>query len=114
MLGFQRIYNNVLYFRKDHFCPNCGKKLDKSEVSKIINKESPEAKNFDFRIGGLKPVGDVKIVWDEFECPSCKKHYTVEEIMNAEGVKNKRLINPFTLFFIAVLLFFVLRFIKGI
>ena len=114
MKGVQRIYNDVLYFRKEHFCPACGEKLNKVTVSKIVNAKSPEAKDFDFRIGRTKMIGDVEFIWDEFECPSCKKHYTVEEIKAAEGIEDKRTVNPFTLIYIAAIIYFVLRAIKSI
>ena len=50
--GYKREYNDVLYFKKDHFCPDCKTKLEKVPVSKVVNSRSPEAKDFDFSIGG--------------------------------------------------------------
>ena len=75
--GYKRIKNHILYFRKDHFCPDCKAKLEKVAVSKVVNSRSPEAKDFDFDMFGSYAVGDVKFTWDEFECPNCKKHLTV-------------------------------------
>ncbi|MBQ1982602.1 MAG: hypothetical protein II229_05210, partial [Clostridia bacterium] len=31
-------------------------------------------------------VGDIKFTWDEFECPNCKKHLTVNEMKEIEGI----------------------------
>ncbi len=32
---------------KKHFCPKCGKKLELRYVSKIVNSNSPEAKDYE-------------------------------------------------------------------
>jgi ssDNA-binding Zn-finger/Zn-ribbon topoisomerase 1 len=83
--GYKREYNDVLYFKKDHFCPDCGTKLEKVPVSKVVNSRSPEAKDFDFSMGsGTYAVGDIQFTWDEFECPNCKKHLTVKEMKKFE------------------------------
>ena len=80
-------YNDVLYFKKDHFCPDCKTRLEKVPVSKVVNSRSPEAKDFDFSIGGdTYAVGDIQFIWDEFECPNCKKHLTVNEMKEIEGI----------------------------
>ena len=85
--GYKREYNDVLYFKKDHFCPDCKTKLEKVPVSKVVNSRSPEAKDFAFSIGGdTYAVGDIQFIWDEFECPNCKKHLTVNEMKEIEGV----------------------------
>ena len=31
--GYKREYNDVLYFKKDHFCPDCKTKLEKVIIS---------------------------------------------------------------------------------
>ncbi len=82
--GSKRIYNNVFYFCKAHFCPDCGGKLDKTAVSKVINSLSEEAKNFDFSCGDVFLAGNVKFTWNEFECSVCKKHFSVNEIKLSE------------------------------
>ena len=84
--GYIREYNDVFYFRKDHFCPECKTKLEKVPVSKVVNSKSPEAKNYNFKIGDTYAVGGVKFVWDEFECPNCQKHLTVNEMKEIEGI----------------------------
>ena len=85
--GYKREYNDILYFKKDHFCPDCKTKLEKVPVSKVVNSRSPEAKDFDFSTGGdTYAVGDIQFTWDEFECPNCKKHLTVNEMKEIEGI----------------------------
>lgn len=36
---------------KKHFCPKCGEKLELRYISKIVNSDSPEAKDYDFSVG---------------------------------------------------------------
>ncbi|MBQ7044866.1 MAG: hypothetical protein IJN65_00050 [Clostridia bacterium] len=85
--GYKREYNDVLYFRKDHFCPDCKTKLEKVAVSKVVNSRSAEAKDFDFSAGyGKYMVGDIQFTWNEFECPNCKKHLTVNQMKQIEGI----------------------------
>ena len=85
--GYKREYNDIFYFRKDHFCPECKTKLEKVPVSKVVNSRSPEAKDFDFSMpGGNFAIGDIQFTWDEFECPNCKKHLTVNEMKAIEGI----------------------------
>ena len=79
--GKKFICNDVVgtYFKK-HKCPKCKEKLERKLVSKIINTESEEAKNYSFHIHRNTISGDVEISWYEFECPICKKSFTVEEL----------------------------------
>lgn len=84
--GYSRTYNDFFYLRKEHFCPDCHTKLEKVAVSKLVNSESPEAKDFDFRMGKRYMRGDVLFTWDELECPACKKHLTVDEMKTLEGI----------------------------
>lgn len=67
------------YFRK-HKCPDCKKKLKRKKVSKTINSESNEAKNYSFRLYRHTLKGDVTFSWYEFECPVCKKSFTLERL----------------------------------
>lgn len=107
--GYKREYNDILYFRKDHFCPDCKTKLEKVPVSKVVNSRSPEAKDYDFSIGETFAVGDVKFTWDEFECPSCKKHLTVNEMKEIEGIPlpKRKIKKSKILFYIFAVLFLI-------
>ena len=67
------------YFKK-HKCVDCKVKLKRKKVSKIINSESEEAKNYSFRLYRYTLKGDVKFSWYEFECPICKKSFTLEKL----------------------------------
>lgn len=84
--GVVKIKKDLRYFRKAHSCPNCGNPLNAVSVSKVVNSRSPEAKDYDFHAAGMTLVGDVRFTWDEFECPSCKRHFSVEEIKKSEGI----------------------------
>ena len=54
----------------------------------MINSGSPEAKHSDFSmVRGTYAVGDIKFTWDEFECPNCKRHVTVNEMKEIEGIE---------------------------
>lgn len=112
--GYQRIYKNISYLRKDHFCPDCGTKLEKVAVSKVVNSRSPEAKDFDFSIDGVHMIGDVQLTWDEFECPNCKKHLTVDEMKKIEGIDpSKTGVFEKVILFIMAILFLVVVFLMN-
>ena len=92
--GVKYFNNDVRYLKKEHFCPDCKSKLETVKVTKVVNHKSPEAKDFDFGLGtgtgriGL--LGNIKFVWKEFECPSCKRHLSVKEMKELEGVCEER------------------------
>ena len=112
--GYQRIYKNISYLRKAHFCPDCGTKLEKAAVSKEVNARSLEAKNFDFSIDGVHMIGDVRFTWDELECPSCKKHLTVDEMKKIEGIDpSKTGVFEKVILFIMAILFLVVVFLMN-
>ena len=108
--GYIRIKNDMRYFRKDHFCPSCGNQISKVSVSKVVNSNSPEAENYDFRVGRMRVVGDVQFTWDEFECQSCKKHFSVDEVKKSEGiaVRTPRSKMRKVLWYVVALLIFLL------
>ena len=74
-----------IYFNfKKHYCPVCSTVLSKRKVSKIVNSESPEAKNYDFEVADTFVKGDMKITHIELFGNQCNKYYT-----NREVKKNK-------------------------
>lgn len=90
--GEKYINKDVVYVSlTKHYCPNCSENLKTVKVSKVINYHSPEAENFDFTFGSGNHImvvnDDVKFTWKEFECPKCKKHFTVEELKTIEGLE---------------------------
>ena len=81
----QWIYKNPLYVNfKKHYCPNCGAKLEKLKVSKIVNSKSHEARNFDFEFGETFMIGNVKFIWIEFQCLVCQRRFSIDEIKKIE------------------------------
>ena len=44
---------------KKHFCPKCGNKLELRYISKIVNSNSPEAKDYDFSVSCI-----IGLVWN--------------------------------------------------
>lgn len=84
----QRISKSPLYVNlKKHYCPNCNSLLNKIKVSKIVNSESPEAKDLDFETLDNFMIGNVKFIWTEFKCPHCGKQISVEEMKQIEKGK---------------------------
>lgn len=86
----QRIFKNPFYVNfKKHYCIDCGELMGKIKVSKIVNSNSPEAKDFDFHTVDNYMIGDVKFIWTEFQCPKCKKQFTIDEMKRIEkGLSN--------------------------
>ncbi len=71
---------------KKHYCPKCEERLKKVKISKIINKKSPEAKNYDFSMCGDTGVrkayyfGNVKFIKTAFFCEKCNRQYKISEL----------------------------------
>ena len=90
--GYKYKADDIFYLMKKHYCPKCGSRLKKSLVSKVVNSESLEAKNYDFSnhdFGRMK--GDVKFYWHDFLCMDCGKQITVAEMKRHEGVVTKNI-----------------------
>lgn len=89
MITGTKYINSAIFYTlfKKHYCPNCGKRLRLVKKSKIVNSNSPEAKNYDFNLGDSFMEGNVKFVWKEFQCPICQKEFTVEDIRHIERSK---------------------------
>ncbi len=67
-----------LIFKK-HCCPKCGNKLLKEKISKIVNSNSPEAKEYDFEVSDIIVKGDMKFTHIELYSNQCNKYYTIKK-----------------------------------
>ncbi len=74
---------------KKHYCPHCNIKVKTVMVEKVVERNSPEAKDFDFHFGtgGTHFIVDkATFKWKEFECPTCNTHFSIKEMQQIEGV----------------------------
>jgi hypothetical protein len=116
-------YEDMAYiYVHKHFCPCCSRKLKVVKRSKTVDPNSPEAENYDLapivKTRWSKPVAKTKFIWDEFECPACKKSLTEEEMKEIEGIteentteeyeKAKRIYNTLKFFCVMILIAIVL------
>lgn len=71
---------------KKHYCPVCGEELKKVKISKIVNSQSAEAKEYDFSSAGGDGymIGNAKFIWTEFACAKCNQNYSINNIYQAE------------------------------
>lgn len=58
--------------------------LTTTKVSKIVNSDSEEAKDYDFSSVDAYLVGNIKFIWTEFLCTACSKTYSLQEIRENE------------------------------
>jgi hypothetical protein len=67
-------------------CPDCGKKMLTSYSYKIVEPNSPEAKDYDFTIAGKKIEGRIEFRKGFFTCPreGCRREITFDEMHVAE------------------------------
>ena len=87
--GIKKDSGPLLWLRcKKHYCPVCNSELTITEVSKVVNSKSEEAKNYDFSNVDTSLVGNVKFIYPELLCTECGRQYSVEEIKTYEN-KNK-------------------------
>lgn len=85
----QRIYKNPFYVNlKKHHCPVCGRLLNKTKVSKTVNSNSLESRKFDFHTLDNYMIGNVKFIYTEFQCVTCKRNYTIEEMKIIEKLRH--------------------------
>ena len=87
MPGIHYFNHDVFYLWKKHYCPQCKKQLKTIKVSRVVDTNSPEAKQFPSRkyYGIPIAVKKVKYVWKEFQCLNCAKHFTIQDIKNIEA-----------------------------
>lgn len=86
----KKYFNNFIFYTlfKKHFCPRCGTRVVRIKTSKVVNSKSAEAKKFNFDSGDTFLAGDIEFIWDEFQCPTCKQKFSVEEMMRIERENN--------------------------
>lgn len=58
--------------KKKRRCPECGKAMVSTYDYKIVNSNSPEAKDYDFTIGGKIVEGNIEFRDGYFWCPNKK------------------------------------------
>ena len=87
MPGIHYFNHDVFYLWKKHYCPECNKRLKTIKVSRVVDMNSPEAKQFPSRKYHGIPIAvkKVKYVWKEFQCLNCEKHFTIQDIKNIEA-----------------------------
>lgn len=82
-----KVKNPFYVHLKKHKCPYCGVTLKTQKVSKIVNSNSEEAKNFDFQSFDTFMIGNVKFIWTEFLCPNCNRHFSIDEMKKIEQTR---------------------------
>ena len=83
--GVKRTWSRPFWVRfKKHYCPTCMNLLTTTKVSKIVNSNSEEAKDYDFSSGDTYMIGNIKFIWTEFLCTACGKTYSLQEIRENE------------------------------
>jgi uncharacterized protein YlaI len=90
--GHKRIYDDVIWVNlRNHFCPDCDEIVNVTTESKVVNSKSPEAKNYDFSHGAdTNLVGNINVTWTVFECPVCKRRFSVKEMKQIENDENNK------------------------
>ena len=85
------IHQNTIYAKwKKHFCPKCHEILQIIQVSKIVNSNSPESKDFNFSFGESSMIGDVKFIWEEFICPGCELQISIKKLKQLEKEQKRK------------------------
>ena len=81
----------LFFMNKDHLCPECGELLEVATLEKVVNSNSPEAKDYDFSMTGTRGsfVGDVCFHIRCFYCEHCRKTFRVKEIASLEKAARK-------------------------
>lgn len=101
--GARYVRQDVSYLSKKHSCPVCfDTPLNIIKVSKVINSSSGAAKEIPpivpqnvigtrgVRFRRYTAVGNIKWIWKEFECPSCCRRFTVEQMKQIDATPKER------------------------
>lgn len=86
-------FKGNLYFKKPHNCPKCNIPMEIITIKKVLNPDSPEAKQHSFRLTyGTHLEGNIEFSWKELKCPTCKLQLTMDEMqkMEFEALDNKQ------------------------
>ena len=76
IVGTRYINNAVLYTMfKNHYCPNCNKRLILVKKSRIVNSHPSEAKNFEFNLGAGFVEGMSDSFGRSFDVLCAKKNF---------------------------------------
>ncbi len=88
---------DAAYLRKKHYCPNCNAKMKRTKFTRVVNSNSPEASQYNFKIIknrvltlGRRPdpltlYGNVEFIIKGLECPNCGLQLTSQEMRQYEG-----------------------------
>ena len=73
---------------REHYCYKCGNELSIVEDSKVIYKESEEAKYYDFSIGvdGGIMIGPCEFIHNVFYCSKCSENIEFITQINHEDI----------------------------
>lgn len=82
--------NPFYLYLKKHFCPVCKKNVELRYNSKIINSNSPEAKNYDFSVGDTYFVGNVEFRTRFFYCCNCNREISFKEMKQYEKQQSQK------------------------
>ena len=81
----------ISMFTKKHYCPNCSSLLQVKKVTKTVNSESEEAKDYDFttdcELGSGVLVGDVDFIGYRYHCENCGMEMTNKDMRKHEYAK---------------------------
>ncbi len=100
--GVRYIRQDVGYLSKKHDCPICHGSLRVVKCSEVTNSNSEEAKRLPpiipktvigsrgVKFRSYNAVGNIQWIWKEFECPSCHRRFTVEQMKQLDGAPKER------------------------
>ena len=91
--GYSHEYNFSIRFRK-YYCPMCDELLKIKKVSKVVNSESEEAKDYDFRIsageGDRRIRGNVEFSREVLHCQKCDVEVSAEDAKKYKRERQNR------------------------
>lgn len=79
----------IFTFFIDHKCPVCNEVLDVITEKKIVNYNSPEAKDYDFYGYDARAYGDVEFSWNAFACDACGYTGSIKEVKEIERQRRR-------------------------